>query len=1627
TTRANNGVTTIDTIAGGYGEGLEVNRAAFTSPVAVARDPLGRGLYVFDQTSREGLLRFINTGSASVTLAGKTIAPGTSRSLVDLPDSNGVQTIPTTTITSLTVSTDGNLVFFTDSSASIIFASGSHSVYAFNVSASAQTFLGNSVPPSQVIGIANFLGLNATGLAVHPQTGQVYVAAANRIYKLTTISQADVVVGNDWVSLQGDPFPSSPQSPLQVPLLTPRDLAFDSAGNLFIADTGHARIVKLDTAGQVSLILQFPLSPNSPLGQNPFPSGLAIRNDKLYVANGNRQAIFQITGAGSSATVPAAGTLGVSCDYSFDNCGDGGAAAAAKFLLPGQASSPAIIGLESDANGLFVLDQRDKRRGRIRYLNFSAQPVTLAGTTVAPNTVATIAGNGATEPFDGPATGTELSDLSGVSADANGNLWLADTYRHTIRFVNRGQSAITLFAGTAAEMTVPAGHIATINRNVPTTAVDNTPANRGAFNAPQGVFVTAQGVFISDSRGGLPTTNLNPQLTGLVRFINTSQTTVTFYPGSASPINVPPGFVRTIAGGGRNASANGDGGFALAARFYDPSDIVVQPITGDLYLAETAEQKVRKINANTGVVSSLTLGASQYTGLGVDANGRLYLADAGVRFPSYSGNFSNGSVLRETSAGSGVFAQMNNTSIVNPRDVAVDTAGRAYVTQSARASSNQERRILRIAPDGTVSVLAGSTLGFDGDGGPATAARLMLDSYEVFPVNTSFPAKPSLVTANVIVGNNNDILFADIKNRRIRRIGEGVVTCVKTGTITITGNNPAPTLSQLSPNEAFSGRSVTLTVGGTGFTPNSQIRWNGSPRPTTYVSGTQLTAAIPAGDTATAGAATITVSNPAPGGGTSNSLSLQINQVILPVIGELIPSTVNRGSAGVRLQVLGGNFLPASVVFLNGQPRPTTFINSEKLEADIPAGDLTRGGSVNITVLRQPGGDQSGIFALGITCPGLTINTQGLAVATLGTPYSGMLTASGGAAPYFFEGVSVPAGLRVSESGLVSGTPNRAGNFDFKVSVRDGNNCSTTILFMLTVNCQALTIIPSALGIASVSVFYSVRLSTMETRNVSFMLVAGALPASLTLAANGTLSGIPSTFGSFTFRVRAVSDNLCIGEREYTLEVSMVVRDCLPNSGVPISLPVAIVGQRYDSGAIQRSNGITCGELPPGLQLFFLDNGPGSIMGTPTLAGIYTFAIEGRLYTITVTNCLIIINVSPGSLPDALSGHPYLSSIKASGGKAPYSFSIVSGTLPAGLTLNSTSSDTAGITGQPTITGSYKFTIKATDANGCIAGKSYAVTVHSLAAKIGDPVTCLGSGGTVAVEATVTNAATSSQPATFTATPDQNLFAIANTCTATVGTCAVDTATNKVNWLGTLAAGQTVTIRYKAQVADALPSGTQVCVTSVAQVGNSVPGSVTACATLNCPAAGPGALAQTRWPLSDGKPGSVLVYNVYTSSSNPNQQNTRLNLTNTNPALPANVHLFFVDGASCSVADSFICLTPNQTTSFLASDFDPGTSGYVVAVAVDNSGCPLNFNYLVGDEFVKFASGHAANLSAQAVAAIAGGLPACDANASTATLNFDGVSYGVLPHVLATDNLPSRADGNDTLLILNRIGGNLGL
>lgn len=978
TATANTNVTTIDTIAGGYGEGAPVRQASFTVPTVIARDPLGRGLFVVDESASGNFVWFINMTADAVMLAGKKIEAGTRRALtnssaaVPSPDIFDVNASQVGIVaTGLAMSNDGNLLYIGDASSSI--------VWVYNISGSDQTVFGNKLSSGNVGALAFVGGAGVGAIAVHPTTGEVYFVGSqsNRVYKIIGLRQTQVVAGNGAATQPSDKFPEPPVgqvlNPTMVPLLNPRDIAFDSTGILYIADTGHARVVRIETGGALTLLKQFPLEPF-----NPYPVSLAVIaggpfKDSVAIANGNQQTIVL---QGPSVGTIIAGQENVTCDYTTSKCGDGGLGINARFNLQNSANTPPLVGIESDANGLYILDQGNSQRGRIRYLNLSTSDVTILGQKIAANSIDTIAGNGQAAPFDnGLAISSVLNNPSGVAVDANGNLFIADTPSAAIRFVNRSKSAVTLFAGTAAERIVPSGDVITLNNEAGAGAGENTPINQATFDNPQGLFATGQGVYVADSKKG-PV--VDGKRTGLIRFINTSDAAVTFYAGSPSAITVLPGRIGTIAGGGQAQSGNGDGSFATDAKFLAPSDVAVHPVQKHIYVADVANRAVRKINGSTGIVTSLNLPESFYTGLGIDANGRLYIAD-----------YTNGQILREISAGSESFEKMNATPIANPRDVAVDANGNAFVViGGSETDTVKEYKVLRIAAGGQVETVAGTTPGYSGDGGPAANAQLATFASPI-TLGGINPGPFFPQTINISLGANGEVIFADTGNDRIRRIGQGVMTCFKTGTIAINGNYPIPVLSKLGPNFVLPGRPATLMVTGTGFTPASMVRWNGQDRPTTFISATQLLAAISTSDTGTVGTAQVTVFNPSPGGGLSNSLTISVTQINpIPTVSSLAPTTVAVGTA-FTLTVNGSNFVNNSVVYWNGSPRPTTFVSVTTLQAQIPASDLGSPGQVLVTVVNpEPGGGVSSATSFTITttnaAPILTSLLPGVALTGSG-------------------------------------------------------------------------------------------------------------------------------------------------------------------------------------------------------------------------------------------------------------------------------------------------------------------------------------------------------------------------------------------------------------------------------------------------------------------------------------------------------------------------------------------------------------------------------------------------------------------------------------------------------------------
>jgi hypothetical protein len=193
--------------------------------------------------------------------------------------------------------------------------------------------------------------------------------------------------------------------------------------------------------------------------------------------------------------------------------------------------------------------------------------------------------------------------------------------------------------------------------------------------------------------------------------------------------------------------------------------------------------------------------------------------------------------------------------------------------------------------------------------------------------------------------------------------------------------------------------------------------------------------------------------------------------------------------------------------------------------------------------------------------------------------------------------------------------------------------------------------------------------------------------------------------------------------------------------------------------------------------------------------------------------------------------------------------------------------------------------------------------------------------------------------------------------------------------------------------------------------------------------------APTNIGVSDQKAGSFLAFPYYTSLGT---SDTRLTISNTGDKSVA-VHMFFI-GANCEQADQTICLTANASASFLASEYDPSNSGYLLAVAVDgnatlasgaanpNVGCPIQYNGLIGNAFVKDGA-NVGNYGAEAFWAYSDAPAVCDLVNWKATLSFNGTTgYDRQPNQFVAEiQSPNDATGQKIQMasIRGEVGGTM--
>ncbi|HEY8208709.1 MAG TPA: putative Ig domain-containing protein, partial [Myxococcaceae bacterium] len=348
----------------------------------------------------------------------------------------------------------------------------------------------------------------------------------------------------------------------------------------------------------------------------------------------------------------------------------------------------------------------------------------------------------------------------------------------------------------------------------------------------------------------------------------------------------------------------------------------------------------------------------------------------------------------------------------------------------------------------------------------------------------------------------------------------------------------------------------------------------------------------------------------------------------------------------------------------------------------------------------------------------LLVGGGGLPDGYLTDAYSGTVSASGGKAPYTWSVASgaLPSGVTLNpSSGGLSGTPGAAGTASFTAQVADANGVTAT--GAKSIQTFALpSITTSSLANASVGAPYSASLAVAGGKpTYTWTVTAGALPAGITLAADGTLSGTTNvTPGSFIFTATVTDANGKTAGTTLSLQVvtGLNITTSAINDGYVGSFFSQTLTQSGAMGTLTWS--VIGGTLTPGLSLAA---GTGILSGTPAAAGTYNFTIQAsdtiagttsKAFTQTVYT---LPSVATASLPDAYTDQAYSQSLSGSGGKTPYSWAITVGAPPSGITFNGGSTGT--LTGQPAAAGSASFTVQVTDANGRTATRPLSIAAYA--------------------------------------------------------------------------------------------------------------------------------------------------------------------------------------------------------------------------------------------------------------------------------------------------------------------------
>ena len=633
---------------------------------------------------------------------------------------------------------------------------------------------------------------SAFGVAVD-SAGNVYVGDTlnHRICKITPTGVVTTLAGSTLGSTNGTGTNAS--------FWNPQELAVDSVGNVYVADTGNHRIRKITPDGVVSTLagsgsLAFADGTGTNASFN-FPNGLTIDVvGNLYVADTGNHRIRKITPDGVVSTLAGSGT----------NTFADGTGTNARF------NQPRGVAVDSAGN-VYVGD----------YLNHRIRKITPAGV------VTTLAGTGTQSLINGPPSNATFNCPYGVDVDSMGNVYVADYNNFLIRKITVGGDVVTTFAGrwdnplgwrdgtgtnawfcdpngltvdsvgnvfvadrenNRIRRITPTGVVSTFAGSGSQAFVNETGAAASFFLPDHIVFDSVGNLYVNDSYnnririitpGGTVSTFAG---TGVGGFSDGTVLTATFNGGGVSgglafdssgnlyvgdTIN---GRVRKITRGGIVTTLAGDGtaqyleGTGASARFLNPLGIVVNPAGTLMYVTDA--NRIRRITSagvTNLVAGQATAGSGNGSGASASFNGPRQITLLAAGTSVYVADTGNHIIRRVTTAGSAsrysgfggagfIETPVANVQYNSPQGIAVNSAGLVYV---ADTNNNRIRTIAAGADNtGVVTTFVGTNTAGYSDGGGW--------------FNSPF---------GVAMDWNGTVYVADTNNNRIRKITSlGVVS-----------------------------------------------------------------------------------------------------------------------------------------------------------------------------------------------------------------------------------------------------------------------------------------------------------------------------------------------------------------------------------------------------------------------------------------------------------------------------------------------------------------------------------------------------------------------------------------------------------------------------------------------------------------------------------------------------------------------------------------------------------------------------------------------------------------------------------------------------------------------------------